>query len=132
MAPETIDIARRALSLLSDRDFEELIAMTDPAVKWHSFFAELGKGGLYRGHEGMREYARDLQDAWEIVRVEVDDALAVGETALLVGRIHYRGKTSGVETKDPAGWTLSFRNGKVVQFRAFRDPERALQNIGRQ
>ena len=131
MAPETMDLARRALNLLSDREFEQLIAMTDPEVKWHSFFAELGKGGLYRGHEGMREYARDLQDAWDIVRVEIDDALTVGDTAILVGRIHYRGKASGVETKDPAGWSLTFRNGKVVHFRAFRDPERALKDIGR-
>ena len=80
----------------------------------------------------MREYARDLRDAWDIVRVEVDEALAAGETALLVGRIHYRGKTSGVETKDPAGWSLSFRDGKVIQFRAFREPERVLRDIGRQ
>jgi ketosteroid isomerase-like protein len=132
MAPETMDLARRALSLLSDGKFEELIAMTDPEVKWHSFFAELGQGGVYSGHEGMREYARDLQDAWDVVRVEVDHALPAGETALLVGRIHYRGKTSGVETKDPAGWSLRFRNGKVIQFRAFRDPERALGDVGRQ
>jgi ketosteroid isomerase-like protein len=130
MASETVDLARRALSLLGDGDFEELIAMTDPEVKWHSFFAELRKGGVYTGHEGMREYARDLKDAWDLVRVELDDALEVGNMALLVGRIHYRGKTSGVETTDPAGWALSFRNGKVVEFRAFRDPERALQDIG--
>jgi ketosteroid isomerase-like protein len=130
MTPPTIDLARRALSLLSDGEFEELIGMTDPEVKWHSFFAELGKGGVYTGHEGMREYARDLKDAWDLVRVELDDALEVGDVALLVGRIHYRGKTSGVETKDPAGWSLTFQNGKVVEFRAFRDPERALRDIG--
>jgi ketosteroid isomerase-like protein len=126
----TIDLARRALSLLSEGEFEDLIAMTDPDVKWHSFFAELGKSGVYTGHEGMREYTRDLRDAWDLVRVELDDALEVGNMALLVGRIHYRGKTSGVETREPAGWSLSFRNGKVVEFRAFRDPERALQDIG--
>ena len=131
-APETIDLARRAMSLLSEGEFEDLIAMTDPEVKWHSFFAELGEGGVYSGHEGMREYARDLLDAWELVGVELDDVLAVGDVALLVGRIHYRGKTSGVEMKDPAGWSLSFRNGKVIQFRAFRDPDRVLRDLGRQ
>ena len=131
MAPKTLDLARRALNHLSDGEFDELIAMTDPDVRWHSFFADVGMGGVYSGHEGMREYARDLHDAWDIVRVEIDDALAVGDAVLLVGRIHYRGKTSGVETKDPAGWTLTFRNGKVVRFRAFRDPERALQDLGR-
>src|SRR5687767_14126285 len=126
----TIYLDRRALSLLSEGECDDLIAMTDPDFKWHSFFAELGKRGVDTGHEGRREYNRDLRDAWDLVRVELDDALEVGNMALLVGRIHYRGKTSGVETKEPAGWSLSFRNGKVVEFRAFRDPERALQDIG--
>ena len=46
--------------------------------EWHSFFAELGEGGIYRGHEGTRRYLHDLADAWEIVRADVDDGIAVG------------------------------------------------------
>jgi ketosteroid isomerase-like protein len=73
---------------------------------------------------------RDLGDAWEIVRADVDDAIAVGNVAVLVGRIHYRGKGSGIETETAAGWMLKFRNGKVVRFRAFREPEEALEAAG--
>jgi hypothetical protein len=25
--------------------------------------------GLYRGHDGMRQYVHDMNDAWEIVRL---------------------------------------------------------------
>ena len=72
----------------------------------------------------------DLTDAWEIVRADVDEALGVGDVAVLVGRIHYRGKGSGIEDETPAGWMLKFRQGKVVHFRAFREPERALEAAG--
>jgi hypothetical protein len=72
----------------------------------------------------------DLNDAFEIGRAEVDDALGVGDVALLVGRIHYRGKGSGVESESPTGWMLKFRNGKVLCFRAFREPEQALEAVG--
>ena len=55
-------------------------------------FAELGEGGVYRGHEGTRRYMNDLSEAWEIARADVDDAVGVGDVALLAGRIHYRGR----------------------------------------
>jgi ketosteroid isomerase-like protein len=132
MGEETVGLARQVMEALSRQDFSRLISLTDPEVEWHSFFAELGQEGMYRGHEGMRRYVSDLSDAWEVVRADVDNGLAVGDVAVLVGRIHYRGRGSGLETESPAGWMLKFRQGKVVLFRAFREPEQALERIGLQ
>jgi ketosteroid isomerase-like protein len=129
-ARETVETAKRVMEALSNRDLETLIAISDPEVEWQSFFARLGKGGVYTGHQGTREYMRDLADAWEMIRADIDDAIAVGGVALLVGRLHYRGKGSGIETENPAGWMLKFRNGKVICFRAFREPEDALSRVG--
>jgi ketosteroid isomerase-like protein len=107
-----------------------VIELADPEVEWHSFFAELGDEGAYRGHDGTRQYLRDLNDAWEIARADVDDGLGVGDVALLVGRLHYRGRSSGVETETPTGWMFKFRDGEVVCFRAFRDPKRVFEALG--
>ena len=130
MSQETVQLAGEVMEALSQRDLPRLTALADPEVEWHSFFAELGEGGVYRGHEGTRRYLNDLSDAWEIVRADVEGRVGVGEVALLVGRIHYRGRGSGAETETPAGWMLKFRQGKVVRFRAFREPERALEAAG--
>jgi hypothetical protein len=72
----------------------------------------------------------DLNDAFEIGRAEVDDGLGIGDVAVLVGRIHYRGKGSGMESDSPAGWMLKFRDGKVLCFRAFREPQTVLESVG--
>ena len=88
------------------------------------------QGGGYRGHDGIRQYVSDLNDAWDLVRADVDDGIGVGDIASLVGRIHYRGKASGVETATPAGWMFKFRDGKVLHFRAFREPEIRLEAAG--
>jgi ketosteroid isomerase-like protein len=130
MSHENVELAGEVMDALSRQDLPRLIALSDPEIEWHSFFAELGGGGVYRGHGGTRRYIDDLREAWEIVRADVDAGLAVGEVALLVGRIHYRGKGSGAETETPAGWMLKFREGKVVCFRAFREPEKALEAAG--
>ena len=60
----------------------------------------------------------------------MDSALEIGDIAVLVGRIHFRGKGSGVESASPAGWMLKFRDGKLLCFRAFREPEQALEAVG--
>ena len=64
-----------------------------------------------------------MNDAWDIVRLDVDQELCVGDVVILVGRIHYRGKGSGVEAETEAGYVLTFRGEKVIGFRSFRDPE---------
>ena len=130
MSQENVELAGQVVDAVAQRDLSRLIALTDPEVEWHSFFA-LGEGeGVYRGHDRMRQYVSDLNDAWEIVRPEVDDRLEVGDVVVLVGRLHYRGKGSGVETESQAGWVLTFRAGKVLCFRAFREPEKALAAVG--
>jgi ketosteroid isomerase-like protein len=130
MSNENLERGRHLLEVLSEGDLEKLIELTHPAVEWRSFFAELSEGGVYRGHDGMRKYAEDLRDAWEIVRAEADDGVAVGDVVLFVGRIRFRGKGSGAEDTTPAGWILRFQDGKAVSFRAFRDPERVLETAG--
>jgi ketosteroid isomerase-like protein len=132
MSKETVELAAQVLDALSRRDLARLNALTDPEVEWHSFFAELGERGVYRGHTGTQQYMRDLDDAWEIVRADIDDGLGVGDIAVFVGRLHFRGRASGVETESPAGWVLKVRHGRVVYFRAFREPEQALEAVGQE
>jgi ketosteroid isomerase-like protein len=72
----------------------------------------------------------DLSEAFEYLRPLPGDLLGLGEVVVGVGRVQYRGRTSGVETESPAGWMFKFRHGKVLRFRAFRDPEQALEALG--
>ena len=73
---------------------------------------------------------KDLSDAREFLRTDVDDFLAVGAVVVVVGRLRYRGKGSGVETESAAGYVTRFRDGRLVYMRAFRDPEEALMALG--
>ena len=130
MSHETVKLAREVLAALGPRDPSRLIALSDPEVECHSFFALGEQGGVYHGHDGMRRWMRDLSEAWDIGRAEVDEALGIGDIAVLVGRIHFRGKASGVESTSPVGWMLKFRDGKLLHFRAFREPARALEAVG--
>jgi uncharacterized protein len=128
MSQENVELAQRVMQALGRRDADELVRLADSEVEWHSFFA-LAEGG-YRGHAGTRQYMTDLGDAFDLGVDEIDDGLGIGNVVVLVGRIRYRGKGSGVESATPTGWILKFRDGKITYFRAFRDPEGALAEAG--
>jgi ketosteroid isomerase-like protein len=130
MSQENAQLVRETIDAVARQDLSRLIELTDPDVEWHSMFAQLGEGGVYRGHDGMRRYVKDLGDAWEFLRTQIDGSLAVGDVVLVVGRLRYRGKGSGVETESPAGYVTKFREGRMVYMRAFREPEQALLALG--
>jgi ketosteroid isomerase-like protein len=127
---ENVEAAGRILAAVTERDVDVLLRLTDPGVEWRSFFAALLERGEYRGHDALRQYMRDLEDAFEVIRPEAVQMLDVGDLVVAVGRVCYRGRASGVETEEAAGWVFRFKDRKVVSWRAFREPERALAAVG--
>ena len=126
MTSRNLNLATEIVDAVARRDVPRLIELTDPDVEWRPFATGLMEEGVYRGHDGIRQYVRDLDDAWELLRADVDDRLAIGASVLLVGRLRYRGRGSGVETENTAGWAIKFRDGKLISMRAFRDPEHVI------
>jgi ketosteroid isomerase-like protein len=129
MSRENVALAHKLIDAVELRDLDRLTELTDPDVEWRSAFVA-GTGGVYRGHAGMREYISDMNDAWDIVRLDVDHEIGVGAVVVFVGRIHYRGKGSGIEAESESGYMLKFREGRVLTFRPFREPEAALEAVG--
>ena len=132
MSRENLELAHAAVDAVAQMDPARLVEITDPHVEWHSFLAQIGEGGVYRGHDGMRQYATDLREAWDTFQATVVDSLAVGDVVLLVSQLRYRGRGSGVDAESPAGHMIKIRNGKIVLMRSFRDPEKALEAVGRE
>jgi ketosteroid isomerase-like protein len=132
MSQENVELAHQLVDAVAHQDLARLIELTDPEVEWHSFFAQLREGGVYRGHDGIRQYINDLGDTWDLLQPEVLDTLAVGDLVLMVGRLYYRGKGSGVESESLVGYLLKVRGGRALSMRAFREPEEAIETLGLQ
>ena len=85
---------------------------------------------MYRGHEGVRDLWRDLDDAFEARRVEYTEIRELGGRVLATGRLHARGKGSGAEVESPYGIVCDFENGKAIRVRTFLDADKALEAAG--
>jgi ketosteroid isomerase-like protein len=132
MTQENVDVLNRMADAVRRRDIALLFELTDPRVEWRAFMAELGEGGVYRGHEGMQQYLSDLDDAWEVWEPEIDQSIPIGELVLSLGRIRYRGRGSGIETESAAGWLTKVQQGRVIYMRVVQDPEQVLEDAWRQ
>ena len=62
MSRENLALAHRVIDAVEDRDLAALVELTDPEVEWQSAFVVSGTGGVYRGHEGLREYVTTAEN----------------------------------------------------------------------
>ena len=112
------------------RDVDAVIALCDPSIEWHDHFAAVG-GVVYQGHDGMRSWHRDLEDAWgEKIRIEPEAFFDLGEHTLAFNVLHGRGRHSGAEAVMPYAQAVRWRDGLMVHFKAYVHREDALRDLG--
>ena len=110
-------------------DIEAFIAYCDPGIEFHSTFSVVG--GVYHGRDGMREYLRDLQDAWGgDIHVEPEAYFDLGEQTLACFVLHGHGSQSGVQVAMPLNQVANWRNDLIVHLKSSVHREDALSDLG--
>ncbi len=137
MSRENVDGVRAWVEALNRGDLGALLEIADPSVEYVSYLASVSGGvGTYRGHEGIRQFLRDLDEAWEWFAVGVDEYRDLGDCVLMVGRLRAKGRTSGLEVEQELAWLLDFRDGsgpgRFTRVRYFSTSADALQAVGQQ
>jgi ketosteroid isomerase-like protein len=125
-----VELHRRSVAAFNARDAEGYIALVDPQIELHSVFAAIG-GASYHGHEGVRNWFRDLRDAWgEEVRYEVQAYFDLAEHTLAFGVLRGRGRQSGAEVAVEGFQALTWRDGLVAYYKAYTDKQICLNDLG--
>ena len=132
MSQENVELTRRATDAYTRRDVEAMLETLDPDVEWHSALSILlsGKATVYRGHGGVRQWFREIDDVLDEIHVEYTDIRDLGDRVIAIGRIRTRGRDSGVVTESPLAVVSDIRNGKSVRVRSYLDPDEALEAAG--
>ena len=132
MSEENVEAYKRAVEAINRRDVEALLPELDPEVEWHSAIL-IGMGGketVYRGHEGIREWLRDLFETLSEFEAEYPEVRDLGERVLALGHLRARGAGSGAEIESPLGVVADFRNGRGLRARTYLDHREALEAAG--
>jgi hypothetical protein len=129
MSEANVDLHRRAVEAYNSYDIEAFIAIADPSIEFHAVFAEIG--GVYHGHDGLRRWQGDLEDAWGgEIHAEPEAFFDLGEETLMFYVQHVRGHQSGAEVAMPLANLMRWRDGRCIYSKAYRKREDALKDLG--
>jgi ketosteroid isomerase-like protein len=132
MSEENVEAFKRAFDAINRRDAEALLSELDPAVEWRGavLMAMGGTQTVYRGHEGVRGWLRDLYETLSEFQLEYPEIRDLGDRAVGLGHARGRGRGSGAEIESPHGAVAEFKDGKGIRIRTYLDPNEALEAAG--
>lgn len=98
----------------------------DPPRAW----LVAGMPTVYRGHAGLRQWARDLREAWDFLDHTPLEVVDAGHMVAFLCRIRLRGRTSGIELESRLGQVFWTSRGLIVRESDYSDWDDALGVIG--
>ena len=128
MSHENVELHRRTTKAFNERDIEATIALSDPNIELHAMPAP--RGGTYHGHNGLRAWHRDLEDAWgDEIRTEPEAYFDCGERTLFCGVLHARGGQSSVPVTMRSASVIQWRDGLAVYVKLYPSWEDAFTDL---
>ena len=129
MSQQNVELQRRAVEAYNAHDVEAFVAFCDPSIGAHSMFAPMG--AVYHGHDGLRNFFRDMKDAWgDETRLEPEAYFDLGEQTLAFYVVRGRGRQSGAEVTMPVTQVVRWRDGLCIYFKSYADRDDALRDMG--
>lgn len=132
MSQENVGTFKRAIDAYNARDAESFVRTFDPGVEWRALTGVMfgTEATVYRGHDGVRRFLRETEEAFAEAHIQYLEARDLGERIVVIGRLRTRGKASGAETESPLAWVVDFQGGRVCRMRDYIDPAQALEAAG--
>jgi ketosteroid isomerase-like protein len=132
MSQENVEIATQAIDAWNRLDLDAFLKVWHVEAEWRPAFPKgtEGTGSVFRGQEGIRDAWHNVRTAWSVYEVKPDRVEMVDDALLVLGQIHARGETSGVEIDSAWSAVLRFRGGLIISAWDWLDHESALEAVG--
>jgi ketosteroid isomerase-like protein len=118
MDEEDRQLIEAVYAAFAERDVEGVLRRLHPDVEFTAVTGDtIGRTDPYRGHDGMRQYFRDVAELWDELRVVPGDYRQSGDTILVTGRVSARSPARIVAGS--TGWIWRLAQGLVVYARVY-------------
>jgi ketosteroid isomerase-like protein len=127
-----IEALERVAEANNRRDYEALLEECDADIEFHGIFGVMfsGEATVLRGHAGLLEYLRDLDEGFDVRGIRWSEFRDLGDRVVALGHARGRGRESGVDFYSPYACLAEFRNGKIVRYSDYFDHGQALEAAG--
>jgi ketosteroid isomerase-like protein len=127
---ENVEIVRRAWEAWERRDWEPLYALYHPDIVWDASAIEGPLAGIYRGHDGVRQYFSEWLESFEAHEARAEKFIEAGDDVIVGLRLKGRGKASGVEVEMARYNLYRIRDGLAVRVELYETEAEALEAAG--
>jgi ketosteroid isomerase-like protein len=123
-------------ALLEEMDLEAWrrgesdMSLLDPRVTYEDTTLPDHVGETYRGPEGVARATERWLEPYERLTIELEQIVGAGDRLVSIHRVWGRARFTGIEAEGPVAYLWTFRDGKVIHFRSYRDPDEALAAAG--
>ena len=127
MSQENVERVRRGIDAYNRRDLDGILEnwATDAVVDWSE--SRGFDAGVFRGHDEIRAFWQRFLDAFDEVRVEIDDPVAVEDDLLIVENVAYMRGRDGIEVQARSAWLIRFRDGEQTSLTLYQTKQEALE-----
>ena len=124
------ELVERLYDAFNRRDPEEIVALCEPNMGFFPIGTaeELGRSAPYVGPEGLQEYLRDVDRAWDELLISPKDVERRGGSLLVRGRVYARSRPLGIRDV-PVAWIWNLSGDRFIRGEVFRDPEEAVRRL---
>jgi ketosteroid isomerase-like protein len=123
-----IEVVKAMFAAFADRDLDGVLAIADPEIEFAAVTGEqAGRKEPYRGHDGMRQYFRDVAAVWEELRLTPREFRVVGDLVLVTGKVSARSRSRTITGS--TGWVFRVRDGKVDYAHAYASAADAIAAV---
>ena len=129
MSQENLELVRRNNDAYNARDLSAVLDTLSESVTFRSRFSAMDSRS-YRGHEDMRRYFVDLEEAWSRYEMRLERMVEHGPKVVGLFHLYAVGRESGVEVEEEPGVVFTGEAGKVVAIDAFPTQAEALDAVG--
>jgi ketosteroid isomerase-like protein len=124
------EVVKRLFDAFSRHELEQALSLLDEEVVFQPMTAEVTRAGKpYRGHDGVRRYARDVESVWDELTIHPTQIRAAGNAVVALGLASGRGPAGSFEDV-PATWMFRFRDGRVLQAQIFSNVRHLHEALG--
>jgi uncharacterized protein len=88
------------------------------------------EAGTRRGPDAWRRAFERVRESFGQVQFEIERIVESGDRVAAVGSFNVTGRGSGVANSVPQSHLWTIRDGKIVRFQWWNDPESALEALG--
>ena len=106
------------------------MSILDPDVVFEDANLPDHIGEPYRGHEGVARATERWLEPYESVTVQLERIVGRGDRLVSIHHARSKARYTGIEDEGPLAYVWTFRDGKVIHLRSYRDPSDALEAVG--